>query len=589
MNLADIRRSTMGSLRPPPRVPLSTWIEDHLVLPEGSSALPGGVRLYPYQKAIADSIGDPAVERVTIQKSARIGYTMTLVGALGAFVHNDPSPVLVLMPTESDARDFIVSDVEPVFDASPTLRGVLSAEHSVEKRNTLLHRRYPGGSLKVVAAKAPRNLRRHTVKVLLIDEADAMEPGAEGSPIALAERRTFSFADRKIIMGSTPVFEAGSNIVHAYQQSDMRVFEVPCTACSAFTEILWEHIEWRPDEPHSAAFRCPHCHDLIPERQKSEMVANGVWRATAPRIEAHHGYRINALVSPLANAAWGKLATEFLSVKDRPERLMGFVNTVLGQPWREDGEALETLALEKKAEPFGLNAIPSDVLAITAGVDVQHDRVEITFLGRDRDDVIYVLGHDVIWGNALDDVTWAEVDETLRTRWTHPLGGMIGIDAAVIDSGDGATVDVVYAFCGARSGRRIMAGKGASGARPAIQMTRSKSRGARLWIVGVDGLKAQLFNRLQSGISVRFSEDLPPHWYEQLTSERRVVRYYRGQPNVRFERKTGMAAEALDCVIYAMAASALHSVNWSAREAKLRGLPKPTPPEVIRSSWMHRQ
>jgi phage terminase large subunit GpA-like protein len=62
-------------LNPPPRLRLSDWIERELRLPADVSALPGPVRLWPYQRETADAIGDPAVERVTVIKSARIGYT----------------------------------------------------------------------------------------------------------------------------------------------------------------------------------------------------------------------------------------------------------------------------------------------------------------------------------------------------------------------------------------------------------------------------------------------------------------------------------------------------------------------------------
>ncbi len=51
-------------MRPPPRLRFSAWIEQHLLLPDGVSALPGPVRLWPYQRAIADAIGDPAIECV---------------------------------------------------------------------------------------------------------------------------------------------------------------------------------------------------------------------------------------------------------------------------------------------------------------------------------------------------------------------------------------------------------------------------------------------------------------------------------------------------------------------------------------------
>src|SRR5215204_3336460 len=174
--LAEVRRRSLACLIPPERLPLSAWIEANIVLPSGTTAVPGPMKLWPYQRAIADSIGSPEVERVTLCKAARIGFTSLLTGALGHYVANEPAPILVLLPTESDCRDYVVSDVEPLFQASPALRGALSREvdHG-EDRSTILHRLFAGGSLKVVASKAPRNLRRHTAKVLFIDEADGME------------------------------------------------------------------------------------------------------------------------------------------------------------------------------------------------------------------------------------------------------------------------------------------------------------------------------------------------------------------------------------------------------------------------------
>ena len=44
-------------------------------LPEGVSALPGKVRLWPYQRAIADAISDPDIERITLVKAVRAGFT----------------------------------------------------------------------------------------------------------------------------------------------------------------------------------------------------------------------------------------------------------------------------------------------------------------------------------------------------------------------------------------------------------------------------------------------------------------------------------------------------------------------------------
>lgn len=585
--LAPVRAKAMRTLIPPPRHALSKWIENDIRLPDGVSALPGRVNLWPYQRAIADSIGDPTVPRVSVQKCVRVGYSTLLSGAIGAYIANDPSPIMLLMPTESDCRDVVVSDLEPIFAASPSIAGLLSADTEEAARNTLMSRRFPGGSLKIVAAKSPRNLRRHNVRVLLCDEVDAMESGAEGSAIALAENRTLSFSNRKIVIGSTPVYEATSHVVRAYRESDQRVFEVPCPECGSLTEIMWQHIEWETDRPETAAFRCPHCNELIPEKHKAAMVAEGDWRVTRPEVIGHHGYRLNALVSVLPNASWGQLASEFLNAKKSPDRLQTFVNTVLGEPWREAAEELDESALASRAESFGLAAIPADVLIVTAGVDVQRDRLEIVFLGHGRDET-FVLANSVIWGDPAEDDVWAELDELLRSTWTHPNGGTLRVDAAAVDAGDGEMMDRVIAFCRPRFGRRIVAIKGASGNRPLINA--SQTKGSKLFIVGVDGAKTQIINRLSRGQSIRFSADLEPRYYEELASERLVLRYVRGAPTRRWERIPGRRAECLDSTCYAWAVRGLVSLNLDRRAEELASaaaLP-PARPSVVRSKWLER-
>ena len=236
----EIVANALRVLIPPQRLRLSDWIEENVVLPDGVSAQPGHVRLWPFQREIADVIGDPLIERVTLVKPVRVGFTTLLTSAIAAFVANEPAPILCLLPAEADCRDYVVSDVEPIFAASKAVADALADDSEDGERNTLLSRRFPGGSLKVVAAKAPRNLRRHNVRILFIDEADGMEATAEGSPIMLAERRTLSFPDRKIILGSTPVHDETSNVLRAYAQSDRRIFEVPCPECGAMYRNHWD-------------------------------------------------------------------------------------------------------------------------------------------------------------------------------------------------------------------------------------------------------------------------------------------------------------------------------------------------------------
>lgn len=585
--LDRIARNAFSVLKPPPRLRLSEWIERELRLPAGVSALPGPVTLWPFQKEIADSIGGP-VERVTVAKSVRVGFSTLLTAAIASYIANEPSPIMLLLPTESDCRDVVVSDLEPIFEATPALRGLLTAEADEAGRNTLLSRRFPGGSLKVVPSRAPRNLRRHNVRILLCDEIDGMENTAEGSPLALAERRTLSFPNRKLIAGSTPVHDDG-HVLRAYADSDQRIYECPCPACGTFGEIKWADIVWPDGEPDKAAWRCPQCAEVIPEAHKGQMVANGAWRALRPeRSPFHHGYKLNALVSPHHNARWSVLAKEFLVAKNNPDNLRVFVNTILAEGWRDGGDELDEDGLRSRVEPFGLQAIPPDVLLITIGIDMQDDRAEWVAAGHSRTET-FVLGSGVIWGRYDSPGLWEEVDDLLRTTWQHPHGARIGVSAAFVDEGDGEHQPHVRAFTRARFGRRVAASKGMAGfSRPPIQ--RANVKGAHVFIVGSDAIKNSIFNRLSAGNSIRFSADLEPRFFEELVSERRTTRYTRGQPTRAFERIPGRRAESLDGLVYALAARHLVNLDLDRREEELASAaaPKPPSPAIVKSNWLER-
>ncbi|POO54280.1 terminase [Agrobacterium rosae] len=588
--LTLLRKALWESLQPPPKLRLSKWIEEHIHLPEGVSSLTGKVRLWPPQVEIADAIGNSAIERVTLVKPVRVGFTTLLTSAMASFCSNDPAPILSLLPTESDCRDYMVSDVEPVFDASPTLQGILSSDDKKGGRNTLLSRRFPGGFLKVIAAKSPRNLRRHNVRILFMDEVDGMTNTKEGSAPILAERRTLSFSDRKIVMGSTPVYEATSHVLRAYEHSDKRIYEVPCPECGHFHEIQWADIQWPEGEPEKAYYVCVECGSVVDERHKPEMVTNGRWRALKPEVKDHAGFRMNALISLLPNASWGRLAKEFVSVKNDPSTLQTFVNTILAQGWKDESDELDDIEISERAEDFGFEAIPVEVLIITAGVDVQDDRLEVTFIGWDKEGVPYVLGHEVIWGRYDDTVTWGELDILLSTQWDHPLGGRIKVDATCVDSSDGETMETVYRFAFPRFNRKVYAIKGAAGNRPWIERSKSTVKGGRLFIVGVDGIKSNIMGRLTRPRSMRFSKDLAPVWYEQVAGERMEITYKRGQTVRQFVPVPGRRHEALDCTVYAFAARQMVNANWAHREGELSTppemVPPPSKPQIATSDWL---
>lgn len=596
MHSAVIRlhKNIAASLTPPEDLSYSDWAEEHFKLAPDASAKTGAFTPWKYQRGILDAIGDPLIPRVSIIKSARTGYTKSLVAAIGATAANDPAPIMVLMPTDDDARGFAVDELDPGFRESPALRGLLRTGR-LDGRNTLTHRTLAGGgSVKIVSARSPRNLRRHTVKHLYIDEVDGMEVTKEGDPTKIAELRTISYADRKIIMGSTPTNEATSIIQKRYNESDQRIFEIPCIHCSEPFELLWEHLRWEPGLPKTAQAFCPHCGSGIEERFKAGMIEAGEWRATRPEVEDHAGFRLNALISLFANFSWKELVSEYEKAeKNGDAGMQPFFNTYLGKTWTTAVDSITEEELMARREDFALVEkedksgwvikIPEEVAYLTAGVDPGGDRIEITLLGH-SEYFRYVLGHIIVMGSPTFDTTWDEVRTVLTTSWKHPLGGEIGIEAAAVDSG-GHWTQRVYDFCEDLQGIKVFAIKGDEGPRKVIEASkkRRRNRTAPLYIVGVDGIKTDIVSVLPRGKEVmqaiRLSNTLGADYMRQLNAERRVrkIEPKSGRPYITFERIERRRAEALDCLVYAIAIKHICRFDFERRYEELKAQPKARP------------
>jgi phage terminase large subunit GpA-like protein len=318
------------------------------------------------------------------------------------------------------------------------------------------------------------------------------------------------------------------------------------------------------------------------------MLTRGAWRALRPEVEGHAGFRLSALVSPLANASWGRLAAEFLAAKGDPATLKPFINTVLGQGWRSQGDEIDEGAL--RTGDFSLEKIPPEVLILTAFCDVQADRLEVSYCGWTKTPhECFVLAHQVIFGPTSGESVWRDLSDLLLQRFPHPLGGVLQIDAAGVDAGDGGMFDTVMRFCAARAGRRVFATKGVSGfSRPSFKASAAlKNRSEKLYLLGVDSLKAVIFERLKRGQSIKFSDTLDASYFEGIASERLVTKFSRGRPVKMFEMVPGRRNETLDCLVGNHGVRQGLALNLAVREASLRLEPQSAqPPRVMRSKWM---
>lgn len=599
----DLDEAARLALAPPPALTLSEWADRYAVLSKETSAQTGRFRAFGYQRGIMDAITDPTIDEVVVMKSARVGYTKILDHAVGYFIHQDPSPTLVVQPRVEDAEDYSKSEIAPMLRDTPAIAEVVGELRGKDPDNTILKKVFRNGSsLSLVGANSPGGFRRITVRVVLFDEVDGYPAGAgnEGDQIALGIKRSETFWNRRIVMGSTPTVKGLSRIESAWQQTDMRRYFVPCPHCGEKQPLEWggedvpHGIKWRKDAagnhlPETTVYVCVNgC--IIEDADKPAMIEAGEWRATVP-FKGRAGFHIWAGYSLFPNAAWPKLVAEWLRVKGDPLARQTFINLVLGQPYEDRGEqALSEARLASRCEVYPAE-VPDGVAVITAGIDTQQDRLELELVGWGRHEESWSLAHEVFEGDPDEPAVWAQLDAYLKRRWTRRDGRTFEIMAACIDSG-GHHTQRVYQFAKERLGRRIWAIKGEAargGARspvwPAKRPTSRTKKTFRPIILGVNAAKDVIRNRLHIEAEgpgfCHFPVDRDINWFAQLVSERSVPKFINGQRFRVWELPPGRANEALDCRVYAYGAlcGLIHfGLKLNARaEAVAEDLPPPPP------------
>lgn len=569
--------------RPPPRLTLSEWADRHYHMP---AEYGGKWRTYPYQRAIMDALTDPEIEKVSVMKSARVGYTQILTALIAYHIAQDPCSVLIVQPTVEDAEGYSKKELAAALRENPILHGLVKDPRSRDSGNTILSKEYLGRTLWLAGANAGRGFRRIHARIAACDEIDAypVSAGQEGDPIELAWNRTReALFGRKQFLGSTPLDKGSSRIEKAFFESDQRLYYVPCPHCDEGQPLEWGGkdkdfgIKWPPGRPGEAYYLCRRCHTVIEERAKPRMIERGQWVAHAP-FDGHAGFRIWSAYSLSPNATWAECAREFVRVEKDPVRLKTWVNTWRGETWEERGQGLDAHWLEQRRENFptreGKVVIPSSAVILTAGVDTQDDRLEVKVDAWGPGEELWTPEYHVLHGDPASPVVWKELDDVLtKPRW-HDSGAELFIRGAGIDT-QGHHAQAAYAYCRPRFRRRMPDGtrqfvfalKGMSSdgkKRPVWPPTASLNNigRVRLFMVGVDAAKEAIYSRLRLQSPgpgyIHFpllADWCTSEWFEQLTAEHAVPSYDKSRRLRKvWKLKTeGARNEALDTSVYSYA------------------------------------
>lgn len=513
--------------------------------------------------------------------SSQVGKTEILNNVVGFFISQDPSPILVVQPTLDMAQTWSKDRLAPMLRDTPILQGLVKDPRARDSGNTTLHKVFPGGHITSCGANSPSSLASRPIRIVLCDEVDRypVSAGSEGDPVSLARKRSATFWNRKIGLFSTPTNKGNSRIEKAFEESDQREFYLPCPHCQTSQTLKWAQVRWDEGKPETAHYVCEDCGAVWDDADRVRAIRAGEWRAKHPERRVA-GFRLSGLYSP-----WTPLESaviEFLEAKKQPATLRVFVNTFLGEVWEEEGEQVDDYQVAERREEFS-ETLEKNIVLLTAGVDVQDDRLELEIVGWGADEESWSIDYKTIYGDPSSPAVWQDLDTILSRVYEKEDGKELTVRSVCIDSG-GHHTNSVYTYVRPREGKRIFAIKGVGGeGKPIVGRPSTNNIGKiKLFPVGVDTAKELLYSRLrikEAGPGYcHFPMERNDEYFKQLTAEKQVTRYHKGFARREFV-KLRPRNEALDVRVYAMAALAILNVNLKSLAAR-QFMQHDNPPEL---------
>lgn len=504
-----------------------------------------------------------------------MGKTDVVLDIAGWSMAQRPAPMMYVGPTEN----FVLNELEPRLTQMILGTPDLASRLGLGKQNKKDRKTLGGVPIALSWAGSAAKVAGMAAKIVLVDELDRMAASVknEGDPWTLVEARGFSYVDRMRGAISTPLVGAcdtyvdetnglelwkkmdaddiSSAIWKLWQAGTMHHWTWCCPHCSRWFVPRFNRLRWPENATPAQARRdawisCPHCDGEIRDAHKPGMNARGRYVAPGQSIDEDGNvsgpmpetttlsFWVSGLASPMVTI--GERAASYLTAKlsGEQDKIQAVLNTGFGELYAPGGGSVaewqEVKALSE-AWPYRLRDVPKPVRFLTAGVDVQANRLVYVVRGWGAHGSSWLVDRGEIWGATTEDGVWAEMQVTLASHY-----GDLPIRLTCVDSGfrPGKPFLVpqnkVYEFV-RRFPRRMYATKGfATLSKPIIVSKietkpdgRTQPYGLDLLRLNSDHWKSWVHERLrwpatQPG-SWLLPSDIDDDYCKQIVSEARVV------------------------------------------------------------------
>ena len=537
------------------------WSEENIIVPQ-SEPMPGPLSLAPYQRAPLQDFSS-TVNSIAMMICSQWGKSMIVQCMCGYTMDETPAPILIVNCRESDTQHFRKTKLQPFLD-SPNLapRVAQKGKPSTGTHNQYMVE-YAGGVFLFGNSGSPASMRGRTARVAIADEIDAYEGNFDAeNPIEVIEQRTVQYRRRaKLVTLSTPVGIGRSLIEEGYLMGSMRRWFVMCECQAHFTWDWDQHVEFydTPNGERDAYLHCPNgC--VIENRRRIYMNMRGSWIAEHPERRVAQSYHFNQLSS--VHIDWETTLRKGLPTEGRSR---GFRTQCLAIPHRLAAADAPTPGLVDQLQtdeyPEGFNP-----WVRTAGVDVQGDRIEFSFVDFEDGELRYapalVQQHGAIArppGEQGLIEAFAQFDDIARS--VRP--SLIFIDSKFQPNEVRDAVRLGMKWAASSSAElahydandretyepRVRLIKGYEGPKGSMNMPLLISKSKDVYTLAVDEAKTILSDMVGGGVlsinrsrvSARYSRGLASEQFNVQDNKWEVIR-------------PGIYNEPLDCAVYALAA-----------------------------------
>lgn len=569
-------------LKPKPKSNTLDFSKKHGYLSPESSAITGRFVPFPYQEDILKDTSDDDIELIVWMKSTRVGYTKIINFAVAFDIVEDPCPQLIFQPNDKKAGEWSKKELKPMIrDMKVVDKKILKTRED----NNLNYKAYPGGFIESRGGKSANNYASATAKKVRFDEYDRFpdDVEGEGNPYELGKKRTESYWNGQVMIGSTPTVKYHSKTESVFNETDKMFRFLPCPHCGHsqiidfFRDIVWEK-EYREGVlthlTNTAKMKCQGCDKLIDHKHKKQMDHKGQWRQTKEFYccdtwqkptenknwqelalggpgdkkgyaccvhcnktaeynrngRKKRGYHIWAGYSFQPNTTWITIAETFVKSLGSPEKMKSFYNTWLGESFEEKSVKLDTNSLMENAEDY--SNVPNSAKIVLMSVDTQDDRLEYLIKAWSIGETSHNIKSGKIMGDPINKRVWDELLEIKRTPLMTEDGKEVNIYRGFIDMA-GSKTDEVKKFVKANKNDFIML-KGDSrevksnDTRPIAELKESQKDKSLIMWVATNKAKDTVFERLAKKPEdygfIHHNKSFDNEWYEQLTSEKKIFK-----------------------------------------------------------------